>query len=102
MADESGEDFFSFEDMNDRTKANDWEAEWKGLPSYNNQDAPPPVIRVMFKFRSQEDFDTFHDLIKKHLYDGQKVFDGTQREDKKSAWWPLGERPSAFVYEDEA
>lgn len=68
------------------------------MPEYNNIDMPKPVIEAVFRFRSQEDFDRFHALIKEHLFDGQRVFDGMQKKDKKSAWYPLLEKPSKYEY----
>jgi len=37
-------------------------------------------------------------LIKQHLYNGQKVFDGMQRKDKKSTWYPLNVKASKYRY----
>jgi hypothetical protein len=72
---------------------------YQNLPEYNNIKEPEPFIEVKFRFKNQEDFDHFHKLIKEHLYNGQKVFDGMQRKDKKSTWYPLKEKGSKYVYE---
>ena len=80
-------------------EANDWKEEWEGMPEYNNVKQPDPEITVTIKFRNKEDYDEFHALIKKHLYDGKKVFDGMQRKDKKTTWYPLKEKASKYYYE---
>ena len=68
------------------------------MPEYNNVNLPEPFITATFKFRNQEDFDNFNALIKEHLYGGAKVFDGMQRKDKKTAWYPLLEKASNYEY----
>jgi hypothetical protein len=82
-------------------ETNDCLDHYVGMPEYNNINQPDAVITAKFKFRSKDDYDYFHKVVKKHLYGGGKVFDGMQREDKKQAWFPLGDRPSRFVYVDE-
>lgn len=84
-----------FEDFQ---RNNDWKDHYKEMPEYNNKVQDEPFIVVTFKFRNQEDFEEFNSLIKKHLYDGEKVFDGMQRKDKKSAWYPLNKKASKFRY----
>jgi hypothetical protein len=69
------------------------------MPEYNNVDLPDPVVEVVFKFRSQEDYEKFHALVKEHVYEGKRVFDGMQRKERKSAWYPLLEKPSNYKYE---
>lgn len=69
------------------------------MPEYNNLNLPPPLIEATFKFRSEEDFEEFNYLLKKYIYNGQKIFDGMQRKDKKSAWYPLLEKSSKYQYE---
>lgn len=78
---------------------NNWRNEWVNMPEYDNVKQPDPLITVKFKFRTQEDYDIFHKLIKEHLYNGAKVFDGTQRKTEKQAWFPLKEKPSKYIYE---
>lgn len=68
------------------------------MPEYNNVNLPEPFITATFKFRNQEDYDTFHALVKKYIYGGAKVFDGMQRKDKKTAWFPLLEKASNYEY----
>lgn len=83
----------------DEPKINDWKEEWIGMPEYNNVEKVPPLITATFKFRTQEDFDLFNKQIKKHLYKGEKVFDGMQSKEVKQAWFPLNEKASKYIYE---
>ena len=78
---------------------NQWEEEWKNMPEYNNINQPAPFITATFKFKNQDDYDNFHKLIKQHLYNGKKVFDGMQSKEKKQAWFPLKEKASKYQYE---
>lgn len=41
---------------------------YQDLPEYNNVNIPKPEIVATFKFRTKEDFDLFHSVIKKELY----------------------------------
>ena len=75
------------------------EDEWVGMPEYINKEESPPVITVTFKFKTEEDYETFKELIKVHIYKGQKPFDGMQRKDKKTAWFPHKEKASKYEYE---
>jgi hypothetical protein len=77
---------------------NDWEEHYVDMPEYNNHEQSPPFIVVRFKFRTQEDFDSFNKLIKTHLYNGEKVFDGMQRKNDKSAWYPPTAKASKYRY----
>lgn len=77
---------------------NKWQDEYVGMPEYNNKPQEDPKITATFKFKSQEDFDEFHKFIKEGLYNGAKVFDGMQRKDKKSTWYPLKEKASKYKY----
>jgi hypothetical protein len=77
---------------------NDWKDHYIGMPEYNNKIQDEPFIVATFKFRCQEDFDEFNKLIKQHLYNGEKVFDGMQRKDKKSTWYPLNTKASKYRY----
>lgn len=76
--------------------------EWKDMPEYNNVKREEPFITATFKFKNQEDFDLFNKLIKEHLYNGKKAFDGMQRKTVKSTWFPLTERASNYIYTDES
>ena len=87
--------------FNDPKKENDSEEHYQNMPEYNNIKQSDPLITATFKFRSKEDFDYFHKVVKENLYNNKKVFDGTQRKDKKQAWFPLPPRPSQFKYIDE-
>lgn len=86
------------EDVKQKIK-NDWKEHYIDMPEYNNVKQDDPFIVATFKFRCQEDFDHFNKVIKEYLYDGEKVFDGMQRKDKKSAWYPLNEKASKYKYE---
>ncbi len=77
---------------------NSWQDEWVGMPEYKNVERGEPLITATFKFKTQEDFDRFNSLLKLHLYDGQKIFDGMQRKTVKSAWYPQQERASNYEY----
>lgn len=79
-----------------------WQKEWDGMPEYNNVEADKPFIVATFKFKSQEDFELFNEKIKQYLYDGEKPFDGMQRKNVKSTWFPLKEKMSKKIYVDES
>ena len=66
-------------------------------PSYNNENKKEPFITATFKFKTKKIL-SYSKMVdfKKNLYDGQKVFDGMQRKDKKSTWFPLKEKPSNY------
>lgn len=70
------------------------------MPEYDNEKQPQPLITATFKFSSKEDYDKFHSLVKEHLYDGEKVFDGMQKLEAKQAWYPLKEKASNYRYVD--
>jgi hypothetical protein len=72
--------------------------DYGGMPEYENVKQPDPEITATFKFRNQADYDEFHKVIKEHLYNGEKVFDGMQRLEKKTAWFPLPEKSSKYIY----
>jgi hypothetical protein len=74
------------------------EEHYVGMPEYNNVEQQEPEITATFKFRCQEDFDLFNALIKKHLYNNEKVFDGMQRKEAKSTWFPLNRKASKYKY----
>lgn len=88
--------------FSDDISANNWADEWIGMPEYNNVEEAPPVITATFKFRSDADFEEFLSLIKQHVYSGERPFDGMQRKDVKSTWYPLKEKASKYVYRDES
>lgn len=71
---------------------------WQNMPEYDNVNQPEPVITATFKFRNEEDYNEFNKLIKEYVYKCNKVFDGTQRKDKKQAWFPLKEKASKYEY----
>jgi len=77
---------------------NDWEKDWAGMPEYNNREQSPPLITAVFKFRTEEDYLNFKDLIQEHIYNGEKVFDGMQKIEAKSSWYPHKEKASKYEY----
>lgn len=86
----------------DTEEVNNWKDHYKGMPEYNNTRQLEPLITATFKFRSQEDFEEFNKLLKEYIYKGEKPFDGMQRKEAKSTWYPLAEKPSKFIYTDES
>lgn len=87
------------EQVDTQKKEIEWEEFYVGMPEYNNVNLPEPQITATFKFRNKEDFDRFHTHIKQYLYNGERVFDGMQKKDKKSAWYPLNEKGSKYIYD---
>lgn len=81
---------------------NNWKDEWKDMPEYDNVPDILPVITATFKFRTEEDFELFKETIQEQLYHGEKPFDGMQRKDVKSTWFPLKEKANKFRYKDES
>ena len=77
---------------------NDWERDWIGMPEYNNTAQSPPLITATFKFQTEKDYLKFKDLVQKHIYNGDKVFDGMQKIEAKSAWYPHKEKASKYEY----
>jgi hypothetical protein len=77
----------------------EWEKEWLDMPEYNNVKEEDPAVEVKIRFKKVEDYIEFHELLKKHLYQGKKVFDGMQKKDKKYTWYPLKEKASKYTYE---
>tara|TARA_R110000772_G_scaffold155082_1_gene266123 strand:- start:332 stop:1477 length:1146 start_codon:yes stop_codon:yes gene_type:complete len=74
------------------------DTEWVNMPEYNNVKQEEPYITSTFKFRNEHDYNVFKDLVQEHLYKGEKVFDGMQKLDKKSAWFPHKQKASAYIY----
>lgn len=74
------------------------ECTWVDMPEYNNIKEPKPQIIAMFKFKNKQDFDKFNELLKNHVYNCKKVFDGMQKKDIKQAWFPLKEKGSDYIY----
>lgn len=82
--------------------ANVWEEEWREMPEYNNVKRPEPVIEAVFKFETEEDYKDFLEKIRPLFEDG-KPFDGMQRKNRKSTWYPHRPRGSAYrVVDDES
>jgi hypothetical protein len=77
---------------------NDWREEWLEMPEYNNTRQPEPLITALFKFRTEEDFETFKNLVQEHIFDGVRVFDGIQKKQTKSSWYPHHPKPSSYEY----
>jgi hypothetical protein len=76
----------------------DWKKHYVGMPEYNNVKPLPPEIIATFKFRNKEDFEKFMQIVKQSLYDNKRVFDGKQKKNEYSAWFPLDSRPSEHIY----
>lgn len=72
---------------------------WFNMPEYNNVKEDEPLITATFKFKTEEDFLLFNELLKEHVYKCNKVFDGKQTKSKKQAWFPLKEKGSSYKYE---
>lgn len=81
-----------------KQKKHDWKNEWLEMPEYNNVKPAPPEITATFKFRNKEDYDKFMEVVKATLFDGKRVFDGKQKKNEYSAWFPLDLRPSENIY----
>ena len=82
-------------------KKNNWKDHYVNMPEYNNKKMAEPHIVAKFKFRNEKDYNAFHELVKKYIYNGKKVFDGMQRKHEKQSWYPLLEKPSKYLYVDE-
>lgn len=82
-------------------KANNWKDEYKGMPEYEHERNIEPLVVAKFKFRTREEFDEFHAIVKKYLYNDERVFDGNQKKNDYQAWYPLPPRPKTFMYVDE-
>ena len=76
----------------------DADEHWVDMPEYNNKKESEPLITATFKFRNEDDFELFNQLLKDFVYKTNKVFDGMQRKDKKQAWFPLKEKASNYEY----
>lgn len=83
-------------------KGFNWKDEWNNMPEYNNKEYPNPVIVVTFKFLSLEDYNKFYAVIKKELFKGEKPFDGRQRKNIKTTWYPHKEQSKNYYYTDES
>lgn len=79
-------------------EGNDWKKEWIDMPEYINNKPLPPEITATFKFRNKEDFDMFMEVVKINLYNNKRVFDGKQKKNEYTAWYPIDSRPSDNIY----
>lgn len=86
---------------NEERKKDFHDTYWKGMPEYSNIKEPEPEITATFKFRNKKDYEHFKETVKKHLYGGEKCFDGMQKKGKYQAWYPLKEKASKYKYYDE-
>ena len=86
----------------DEFEIEDWKEHWVGMPEYNNTQQPEPLIIATFKFMSEEDYLEFKKLAQKYIFGGEKVFDGMQRLDKKSTWFPHKKKSSNYKYINES
>ena len=78
---------------------NDWREHWKDMPEYDNEWQEEPNCIAVFKFKTRDQYEEFKELIKENLYDGERVFDGMQRKERKTAWYPPKEKSSNYEYE---
>lgn len=78
---------------------NNWRDHWKDMPEYDNEWEEEPECIAVFKFKTKDDYEVFKDFVKEHLYNGDRVFDGMQRKDRKTAWFPPKEKASKYRYE---
>lgn len=76
--------------------------EWNDMPEYDNIEEEPPVVTATFKFKTEEDYKKFKELVQKYIYNGERVFDGMQRLDKKTAWYPHKDKSGKYIYTDES
>lgn len=79
-------------------KEHDWKDEWLDMPEYNNTKPQDPEITATFKFKNKEYFEKFMEVVKRDLYNNQRVFDGKQFVNDYTTWYPLDSRPSEFIY----
>ena len=77
---------------------NSWEKEWEGMPEYNLEVEEKPAISMTFKFKTEEEYQEFKEIVKERLYDGENYLLGMQRQEQKIAWDPLKEKRSSFEY----
>lgn len=75
----------------------DWSKEWQGMPEYNNVNQLNAEFIATFKFRNEEDYMEFYDLIKIHIFNGEKPFDGRQEKKFKTGWYPKKEKASKYI-----
>lgn len=90
------DDYTLFPEWEKENKPDDWREHFKGMPEYDNVKKNLAKITVKINFLSEEDFNNFHELLKKHIYNNQRVFDGNQRENKKVTWYPLRKKIESF------
>ena len=65
---------------------NSWEKEWEGMPEYNLEVEEKPAISMTFKFKTEEEYQEFKEIVKERLYDGENYLLGMQRQEQKIAW----------------
>lgn len=87
-----------FSHLTDDYDINTWQDEWRNMPEYVNEKQKEPEQIAIFKFENNEDFDRFMVVVKRELFNNERVFDGNQEKNKKSAWYPLPSRPSSHIY----
>ncbi len=76
-------------------------SEWVDMPEYNNVVEEEPLITATFKFKTEEDYNKFKKLVQEFIYSGDKVFDGMQRYERKTTWYPHKEKSNKYSYIDE-
>jgi hypothetical protein len=76
----------------------DWREHYDGMPEYEHEGYVDPEVTIKFKFRDEESFARFMDVVKRELYDGCRVVDGNQKKGEYQAWYPMPPRPSSFEW----
>ena len=76
--------------------------EWQNMPEYENVEEKQPEITAIIKFKTEQDYQVFKEIIKEHLFNGVKPFDGMQLKNLKTTWFPHKEKASKYIYTDES
>jgi hypothetical protein len=71
---------------------------WEGLPAYDNLRESDISMTLKFKFKSKEDFEEFHKLAKKYMYNNENFIAGTQKLDKKTCYYPALSKSKYYKY----
>lgn len=75
---------------------------WKAMPEYDNVDQTKVAKQVTFKFETEAHYDEFISRFQAEFFDGHRVFNGRQKKDSKTGWWPRREKDSNWEYVDES
>ena len=72
------------------------------MPEYDNADQTKAVRQITIKFATENDYEQFVERLKTNFYNGEKAFDGRQRVESKTTWWPPKEKAKNWRYDDES